>query len=77
MNPSDFTNRDIIEIWAAHAEESVASFDEDGDFARKYLLNPTIFSLLGSIAGKRILDAGCGNGYLSRLSPLEGESLPA
>ena len=72
MNQNSFTNREIIEIWAAHAEESTASFDEDGDFARKHLLNPTIFSLLGSIAGKRILDAGCGNGYLSRLLAARG-----
>lgn len=67
MNQDNFTNRDIIKIWAAHAHESTASFDEDGDFARKHLLNPSIFSLLGSIEGKTILDAGCGNGYLSRL----------
>lgn len=39
----------------------------EGDFGRRLLLNPIIFRLIGELAGKRILDAGCGNGYLSRL----------
>jgi SAM-dependent methyltransferase len=72
MTQSEFTNREIIEMWAAHAEEAVASFEQDGDFARRHLLNPTILSLLGSIAGKSVLDAGCGNGYLSRMLAAQG-----
>ncbi|MEO7001985.1 MAG: class I SAM-dependent methyltransferase [Ktedonobacterales bacterium] len=64
--PSTFTNADAIRAWA-NAAERVDDFDEEGDGARRWLLNPTIFALLGDPAGKRILDAGCGQGYLSRL----------
>lgn len=31
------------------------------------LLNPTLIKLLGDVKNKRLLDAGCGEGYLSRL----------
>lgn len=34
---------------------------------RQLLLNPAFFGLLGDVAGKVILDAGCGQGYLCRL----------
>jgi SAM-dependent methyltransferase len=38
----------------------------ENDPSRKYLLDPIILELLGDISGKRVLDAGCGDGYLSR-----------
>lgn len=44
----------------------------EGDYGRRVLLNPTIFRLLGDLHGRRILDAGCGNGYLSRLMAERG-----
>lgn len=34
---------------------------------RKYVTNETIFSNLGSVDDKNILDLGCGNGYFCRL----------
>ena len=33
---------------------------------RLVLLNPALFQLLPDVKGKRVLDAGCGEGYLSR-----------
>lgn len=30
-------------------------------------MNPVLLRLLGDVRGRRVLDAGCGNGYLSRL----------
>lgn len=52
MKQGHFTNREIIDLWAAHAEGATASFDEEGNFARKHLLNPAISLLLRSVAGK-------------------------
>ena len=66
------TNSQIIEEWSALPPESGELFGDEGDFARQALLNPTIFGLLGDIAGQTILDAGCGNGYLSRLMSKKG-----
>jgi SAM-dependent methyltransferase len=65
------SNEDIIAAWAA-ASDRAGDFGDEGDLARRHLLNPAIFSLLGAIAGKHILDAGCGQGYLSRLMARRG-----
>ncbi|MBA2394746.1 MAG: methyltransferase domain-containing protein [Ktedonobacteraceae bacterium] len=35
-------------------------------------MNPVLFSLLGDVTGKTILDAGCGQGYLCRLLARKG-----
>jgi SAM-dependent methyltransferase len=52
-------------IWDRNAEEWHRSFGER-DPNRSDLLDPLILDLLGEVKGKRILDAGCGDGYLSR-----------
>jgi 2-polyprenyl-3-methyl-5-hydroxy-6-metoxy-1,4-benzoquinol methylase len=61
----------VIAAWD-EAADHLDDFGDEGDFARQYLLNPTIFALAGEIAGKRILDAGCGEGYLSRMLARRG-----
>lgn len=68
----EITNADAIEAWSRLPREVVESFGDEGDFTRKYLLNPVIFDLVGDGSGKTILDAGCGQGYLSRLLARKG-----
>ena len=63
--------RRVIASWNRAADE-LSQFGDEGDFARRYLLNPTIFALAGTISSRRILDAGCGGGYLSRMLALRG-----
>lgn len=38
-----------------------------GDFVKRHLVNPELLRLLGDVRGRRVLDAGCGNGYFSRM----------
>lgn len=64
-------HRRNIAAWSEAADE-LQTFGAEGDFARQYLLNPTIFALAGALKGKRILDAGCGEGYLSRMLAKRG-----
>lgn len=68
----EITNAESIKAWSNAPREIVEQFGEEGDIARQYLLNPTLFSLLGDVRGKYILDAGCGQGYLSRLLAKRG-----
>jgi 2-polyprenyl-3-methyl-5-hydroxy-6-metoxy-1,4-benzoquinol methylase len=64
---TEITNIEAIDEWSNAPQESLEAFGDEGDFVRQHLLNPAIFEFLGDVAGKRILDAGCGQGYLSRL----------
>ncbi len=50
-------NSDWIEI---HTDEMT------GDANRKYIIDPALWNLIGDVNGITILDAGCGNGYLTR-----------
>lgn len=61
------SNAEAIATWSAVPHEALAAFDPEGDFGRRHLLNPVIFRMVGDVAGARTLDAGCGQGYLSRL----------
>ena len=60
---------EAIRRWDAFARTltDVIGFDpQEGDPHRIVLLNPVLFELLPDVDGKRVLDAGCGEGYLSR-----------
>jgi len=56
-----------LESWEKAAGFYAKLIGEDGDALRLELLNPVIIKLLGDIQNKKILDAGGGEGYLSRL----------
>jgi len=66
-----WTNADAIAAWGA-AVDHLDDWSDEGDFIRRHLLNPAIFDLLGAVAGRNILDAGCGHGYLCRLLARRG-----
>ncbi|MCR8851790.1 class I SAM-dependent methyltransferase [Lysinibacillus fusiformis] len=66
-----------IKRWNQYAERYTANYNEYGDTHREVLLNPTIFSLLEEVDGKHLLDAGCGEGYLSRLLVKKGAIVTA
>jgi 2-polyprenyl-3-methyl-5-hydroxy-6-metoxy-1,4-benzoquinol methylase len=72
---AEITNAQVIKAWSDIPPELLEQFGEEGDFARQHLLNPAIFTLLGDVRGKTILDAGCGQGYLSRLLARKGAIL--
>jgi 2-polyprenyl-3-methyl-5-hydroxy-6-metoxy-1,4-benzoquinol methylase len=69
----DVPNDAVIEAWSRRAHPP--GFSEEGDFARIHLLNPALFSLLGDVRGQRVLDAGCGQGYLARILTHRGASV--
>lgn len=71
------TNADAIRRWAAMPHQSMEDTKVDGDFSRRHLLNPTILRMLGDVRGRRVLDAGSGNGYLSRMLAARGADVVA
>lgn len=47
--------------------EAITAYDDQGDFAKRHLINGPLLDQLGPVDGRRVLDAGAGEGYLSRL----------
>ena len=74
MNDTDARDDDIT-AWSAIPRDVLEAMDPEGDFAKKHLANPTIFRMLGDLHGRRVLDAGCGQGYLSRLMAERGAAV--
>jgi 2-polyprenyl-3-methyl-5-hydroxy-6-metoxy-1,4-benzoquinol methylase len=77
--PSDFvpfkdavSESKISEAWSRFAHEWADGYTDQGDLNRQYVVDPVILKLAGSVKGLEILDAGCGNGYLSRLLARKG-----
>lgn len=59
--------KEIQRRWDKGAEIWNANYGKYGDSYRQNIFNPALFSLIGEVRNKKILDAGCGNGYFSRL----------
>ncbi len=68
---------EAISRWDKRAAELTRSYTSQGDRHREVLLNPVLLELIGPVEGKRILDAGCGEGYLSRILAKAGASVVA
>ncbi|APH04943.1 class I SAM-dependent methyltransferase [Bacillus weihaiensis] len=66
-----------IKRWNAFADTYAKKHTEQGDLHKEVFLNPTLFSLIGEVTNKRILDAGCGEGYFSRLLSKQGARVTA
>src|SRR5437899_10809165 len=52
--------------WERMAEWYDAKQGDTGDFWHRTLIDPTFLRVVGEVRGLRVLDLGCGNGYLSR-----------
>ena len=62
----------ISKAWDKVADQWSVRYTEYGDVNRQYLIDPSIFRIIGSVKGLSILDGGCGNGYLCRLLAKKG-----
>jgi len=62
----------ISQAWDKFAHEWADRYTEYGDLNRQHVVDPVTFRLIGSIKDLRVLDAGCGNGYLCRLFAKKG-----
>jgi ubiquinone/menaquinone biosynthesis C-methylase UbiE len=51
---------DALAAWRDHR------MGERGDLWHRAILDPTLLAMVGPVRGRRVLDLGCGNGYLTR-----------
>nr|WP_130859859.1 methyltransferase domain-containing protein [Gracilibacillus phocaeensis] len=71
------STEEAIKRWDRFADQYAKTHAAHGDIHKEVLLNPVLFKLLGDVKGKRILDAGCGEGYLSRKLAQSGAKVTA
>lgn len=73
VGPADrVTDRAIRRSWDRLAEWWVSRYGPRGDVNREWIIDPVLLSFLGDIGGQRVLDAGCGGGYLARILARRG-----
>ena len=60
--------------WNENSEMWINAHSENlsGDPNRKYIIDPALWHLLGDVDKLAVLDAGCGNGYLTRVLASKG-----
>src|SRR6267154_1348233 len=69
---SDTTTEILPSRWDANASFWVQIIREHRDRYRNELTDPAMLHAIGEPAGLEILDAGCGEGYLSRILAKKG-----
>lgn len=62
----------VGEAWDRVVDRWSKGYTEFGDVNRRYVIDPALLGILGRVNEMRILDAGCGNGYLCRLLSKKG-----
>jgi len=58
---------DVAAYWNANAEPWAREVRQAHDVARERMNNPAFLALVGDLRGREVLDAGCGEGYNTRL----------
>ncbi|MBW4622017.1 MAG: class I SAM-dependent methyltransferase [Cyanosarcina radialis HA8281-LM2] len=59
-------DEEVKEFWDRVAEDWEIQVGDDGDNNRLLNSDPVLWQFLGDVRGFRVLDAGCGTGYLTR-----------
>ena len=67
MSDPDFSLEDVARHWDDNAAAWAREVRQGHDVARKFLNNPAFLALIGDLRGRQVLDAGCGDGYNSRI----------
>ncbi|MFQ5987050.1 MAG: class I SAM-dependent methyltransferase [Thermoplasmata archaeon] len=52
--------------WEELADSWDAAQGDDGDLWHRTLIDPTFLDVVGDVRDRRVLDLGCGNGYMAR-----------
>ncbi len=66
-----------VSSWASLAAWWDEKQGDTGDLWHRSLIDPTLLRVLGHVRGLRVLDLGCGNGYLARRFAREGAEVVA
>ena len=72
MKYPEFPDEEVARYWDENADMWTEQVRKGWDAYREYFNNPAFFAFIGDIKGKKLLDAGCGEGYNTRLLAKKG-----
>jgi len=67
MTDPKLSEADVARYWNDNADGWAAEVRQGHDVAREWLNNPEFLPFIGDVYGRRVLDAGCGEGYYAEL----------
>jgi ubiquinone/menaquinone biosynthesis C-methylase UbiE len=73
--PSKLTEKDVTQHWDGNADLWTDHVRRGWDAYREYLNNPAFLKFIGNLKGKKVLDAGCGEGYNTRILARKGAKI--
>lgn len=67
MDEKEFSEGRVAQFWDENADLWSEQVRKGWDGYREHFNNPAFFEFIGDLSGKTILDAGCGEGYNTRI----------
>ncbi|MGP8079132.1 MAG: class I SAM-dependent methyltransferase [Dehalococcoidales bacterium] len=74
-NPETITEGEVSRHWDDNADVWTEHVRQGWDTFREHLNNPAFLKLVGNLKGKTVLDAGCGEGYNTRIFARTGAKM--
>jgi SAM-dependent methyltransferase len=75
MTRREFSEEEVARYWDQNADLWTDQVRKGWDTYREYFNNPAFLSFIGDLDGKRVLDAGCGEGYNTRIMARRGAQI--
>src|SRR6185369_4242679 len=75
MSDPEFSLEDVARYWDDNAAAWAVEVRQGHDVAREFLNNPAFLAFIGDLEGRRVLDAGCGEGHNTRIFARRGARL--
>jgi len=66
-DPDTISEEEVTQHWDDNADVWTEHVRKGWDTYREHLNNPAFLKLIGNLNGKKVLDAGCGEGYNTRI----------
>jgi 2-polyprenyl-3-methyl-5-hydroxy-6-metoxy-1,4-benzoquinol methylase len=72
---NSISDEEVSKYWNENASKWSEYVRKGWDLYREYFNNPAFFDFIGDLSGKTVLDAGCGEGYNTRILAKQGVNI--